>query len=217
MRIIIVSATKMEISHLLKVVDVVADKKELVSCTYQSHSIDFLITGIGMVSTTYQLTKAFRNKYDFALNIGICGGFNKNFDLGDVVHIIQDELSELGAENDKSFLSLNDLNLKGKTLFTDTLSFKNKVLDAIPKVTGITVNTVHGNEESIDQVFDRCHPYTESMEGAAFMYVCEEENIPFAQIRSVSNYVEKRNKDTWNIPLAIKNSNQKVLEILTSL
>ena len=43
------------------------------------------------------------------------------------------------------------------------------------------------------------------MEGAAFFYVCLCENIPFLQIRAISNYVEQRNEKNWNIPLAIKN------------
>ena len=32
------------------------------------------------------------------------------------------------------------------------------------------------------------------MEGAAFMYVCLMHQVPFAQIRAVSNVVERRNR-----------------------
>ena len=63
-------------------------------------------------------------------------------------------------------------------------------------------------------MFGKFHPNTESMEGAAFMFVCENEGIPYAQIRGVSNFVEKRNKENWNIPLAIENVSKKVFEIL---
>ena len=55
------------------------------------------------------------------------------------------------------------------------------------------------------------------MEGAAFFYVCLQEKIPFLQIRSISNYVEKRNKSNWNIPLAIDNLNVVLLDIINSL
>jgi futalosine hydrolase len=57
----------------------------------------------------------------------------------------------------------------------------------------------------------------ESMEGAAFMFACEIEDIPYVQIRAISNYVEKRNKEGWNIPLAIENLNRKIMEIIDSL
>ncbi|MBI5009539.1 MAG: hypothetical protein HZB98_07815 [Bacteroidia bacterium] len=43
------------------------------------------------------------------------------------------------------------------------------------------------------------------MEGAAFFYVCAKENVPFIALRSVSNMVERRARDKWNIPLAIEN------------
>jgi futalosine hydrolase len=90
------------------------------------------------------------------------------------------------------------------------------VLDEIPKVCGITVNTAHGYEPSIEKVLNKFHPNTESMEGAAFMFVCENEKIPYAQIRAVSNYMERRNKTAWDITLAFENLNIKVLEILNA-
>jgi futalosine hydrolase len=52
------------------------------------------------------------------------------------------------------------------------------------------------------------------MEGAAFSYVCLQEGVKFVQIRSISNYVEEREEANWDIPLAIKNLNIKLLEII---
>jgi futalosine hydrolase len=37
------------------------------------------------------------------------------------------------------------------------------------------------------------------------------------QIRSISNYVEKRNKENWNIPLALKNLHATILELLAKI
>jgi futalosine hydrolase len=39
-------------------------------------------------------------------------------------------------------------------------------------------------------------------------------NVPCIQIRAVSNYVERRNRDNWQIGLAIKNLNIFALEFL---
>ena len=47
--------------------------------------------------------------------------------------------------------------------------------------------------------------------------VCKNYNIPCIQIRSISNKVEKRNKENWNLPLAIKNLNDTVAQIITAL
>ena len=87
----------------------------------------------------------------------------------------------------------------------------------LQKVKGITVNTVHGNEESIAEIVNRLNPDVESMEGAAFFKVCKEFAVPCIQIRAISNNVEKRNKANWNMSLAIGNLNNQVARIIMEL
>jgi futalosine hydrolase len=52
------------------------------------------------------------------------------------------------------------------------------------------------------------------MEGAAFMCACLISHVPFAQIRAVSNIVEKRNRKAWNVREAIGNLGRCALAIL---
>ena len=91
----------------------------------------------------------------------------------------------------------------------------NAVLNGLPAVNGITVNTVHGRDASIDDVRRRLAPAVESMEGAAFMYACLVHGLPFAQVRAVSNIVERRNRAAWNIPgavLSLAETARRILE-----
>jgi futalosine hydrolase len=44
-----------------------------------------------------------------------------------------------------------------------------------------------------------------------------QENIPFVQLRAVSNYVEIRDKSKWNIPLAVENLNIQLIEFIKTL
>ena len=47
--------------------------------------------------------------------------------------------------------------------------------------------------------------------------VCEQFAIPCIQIRAISNKVEKRNTENWNLDLAISNLNteaEKIIEFL---
>ena len=76
---------------------------------------------------------------------------------------------------------------------------------------------MHGNEASIQKLSNRVCAQIESMEGAAFFYACKQAGLPALQIRAVSNYVEKRNRDAWQIGLAVKNLNTFAVELLTSL
>jgi futalosine hydrolase len=77
------------------------------------------------------------------------------------------------------------------------------VIARLPGATGITVNTVHGNELSIARVVERFQPVVETMEGAAFMYACLVSGVRFAQVRAVSNMVEKRNRAVWKMGEAV--------------
>ena len=88
---------------------------------------------------------------------------------------------------------------------------------SLRKVRGITVNTVHGNDQSINEILGRLNPDIESMEGAVVFKVCKEMKVPCIQIRSISNKIERRNKSSWNLDLAIKNLNTEVKKILESL
>jgi futalosine hydrolase len=42
------------------------------------------------------------------------------------------------------------------------------------------------------------------MEGAAFMYACLIHNVRFAQVRAVSNLVERRDRARWQMVEAIQ-------------
>ena len=217
MKILIVSATKFEIAPLLEKVDSIQSTDGgLLHGKYKQIEIDFLITGVGMTATAYYSGKIINDSYDAAFNLGICGSFNSNLEIGTVVNVYEDCFSELGAEDGDAFLSLEELKLQGVTKIKNESGAMSIEIEKLAKVNGITVNTSHGNEKSIENVSQKFHPIVESMEGAAFMFVCENERIPYAQIRAVSNFVEKRNKDNWNIPLAIKNLNETFLRILDS-
>jgi futalosine hydrolase len=205
MNILIVAATKREIEPLLN---------KLKGLKFKP---DVLITGVGMVATTFMLTKTLSaKKYDAAINLGICGSFNRSLKIGEVVTIIEDIFSELGAEDGDSFLKLQDMDFADKkdVFLKPAKKFSAPALRKFKKVKGITVNTVHGNKKSISKVVTLYNPDVESMEGAAFFYVCNQFKIPAIQLRAVSNYVERRNMKNWDITLAVEKLNDTALVIL---
>jgi futalosine hydrolase len=199
LKILITAATKFEL--------------EAISDSITSdHSIDTLITGIGMTATAFHLgTHLAKNQYDLVINVGIAGAFNYDLQLGDVVEVEHDQFSELGAEDGDSFLNLYEIGLSNENAL---LSASHSIEHSIKKVTGITVNKVHGNENSIKQIIKRLSPDTESMEGAAFLYACKMNKVNCIQLRAISNYVEKRNRNAWQIELALSNLANELEQIL---
>jgi futalosine hydrolase len=221
MRILIAAATKPEIDLLIsdfgfRISDSGGNGNEYTLTTDHS-PLTALITGVGMVATAFALGRHLAtNQYDLVINLGIAGSFDKNVVLGEVVEVVEDQLSELGAEDDESFLPIEALGFGESVFKTDTrLSFYSD--QQLKQVSAITVNTVHGRELSIRKLTGRILPQLESMEGAAFFYACKQAGVPCLQIRAVSNYVEKRNRDAWQIGLAIKNLNSFAVELLKVL
>jgi len=102
----------------------------------------------------------------------------------------------------------------GESVFRTDTRLPSYTDQQLKQVSAITVNTVHGHEPSIQKLTGRIQPQLESMEGAAFFYACKQAGVPCLQIRAVSNYVEKRNRDAWQIGLAIKNLNSFAAEFL---
>ncbi|WP_316799256.1 futalosine hydrolase [Pedobacter frigidisoli] len=175
----------------------------------ESKSFDVLITGVGMVATAFALGQHLSPKYNLVVNFGIAGCFNRNIELGTVLNITEDIFAELGAENGNEFLSITDLGFGDNHYKSKT---DKKV--GLPLAKGITVNCVTGSEKSIASLVKRFSPTTESMEGAAVLYACKQQHIDCIQIRSVSNYVEPRNKENWKIGLAIKNLNDWAISFI---
>ena len=202
MRILVVAATELEVPLLS-------------TGRRGDHDIDLLVTGVGMVSTAARSAQALaRTRYDVAYNFGVCGAFDRSLAPGTVVHVVSDRVSELGAEDGDRFLTLHELGLEQDCGVSNEAPPANAVLRALPAVRGITVNTVHGSERSIAAVVDRLSPQVESMEGAAFAYACTISGIAYAQVRAVSNIVERRNRGAWRLDLAIRNLNDTAGRIL---
>lgn len=203
MKTLVVSATEMEVKQAMDALP----------------GVEFLVTGVGMVNTAYKLGKHLAtHSYDFIINAGVCGCFNVNYKLGTVLNISVDAFADLGADDNGRFIDLFGLNLvdKNERPFTDGLiiNFSPAPFGTLEEVIGITVNTASGNQQQIDLLIEQYKPVTESMEGAAFAYVCELENAKYVQIRAISNYVEPRNKGNWKMDLAVKNLNEYLIGLL---
>jgi futalosine hydrolase len=181
--------------------------------------ITLLLGGVGMVNTAWHLGQHMAGASpDWAVNFGIAGSFERSLALGQVVEIREDIFSELGAASPNGPL---DLQAMGFPLFErggeptyNQLNNPYPSLGRWPAVRGLTVNHVHGTQPEIDATRARWQPQVESMEGAAFFYAMLQAGVPFHALRSISNYVEPRNRAAWRIGPAIKAVNQAVLDLV---
>ncbi len=214
--VLIVVATKEEIQPML---DSLAITTVLngspIEIAFESIKLTILVTGVGLVNTAYALGRLANTSFTHCINVGIAGSFDKTITLGEAVLVVEDELSELGAEDGTEFLKWEQLGLGGTSIYkAKGLTELPECLKQLKQVKSISVNTVHGNEASILKTKALFLPQLESMEGAAFYRGCEHLSGVHWQIRTVSNYVETRDKSKWKIGLAIKQLNELLALLL---
>lgn len=207
MQILVAAATEMEIAPFIA----------------ENSFTDHLITGVGAPACIYQLQKKLSaGKYDCVIQAGIAGSFTSQFALGETVLVQKDVFADLGIFENGRLQSLFNAGFADQ----DEKPYKNGWLQnenillhrfSIPKVAAVTVNLVTENTALINEYKRLYDPVVESMEGAALHYVCLSENIPFLQLRSISNTVGERDKSKWMIAAAVKNLNNHLIQILQVL
>lgn len=205
MKLLIVAATEFEIAPFIST----------------KIAVDILITGVGSPACIYALTKRLQQiKYDFVIQAGIAGTFKNSFPLAQTFFIKTDVFADLGIYETDRFFTLFEKSFADP----NTVPYKNGWLENSIKNTfnvstakSITVNTVTDNFLQTSLFTKKYDPDLESMEGAAFHYVCIQENVPFLQLRSVSNFVGERIKTNWKMKESIQNLNHHLSRIVLEL
>jgi futalosine hydrolase len=213
MKILLVSATQFEILPALQWLE-----------GQNRPSVQVLVSGVGVVATTWALTRTLeRQRPDLVINAGIAGAYDRNLALGDVVNVVSEQFGDLGVEEaDGSFTDVFDLGLvepSSPPFINGRLENPQAAMSKfLPTVHGLTVSKVHGSAASIEAARKK-YPSAqiESMEGAAVFFACLMAGVPFLEIRAISNYVEPRNREAWNIPLAIGQLNEVVVDVMGAM
>ena len=192
--------------------------------TNKRFSVGFHESGIGLLASSVSLMKMFvQETPSLIIQVGIAGCFDKKVPFGKVFAVKDDFAGDIGVLENKVWKDLFDLKLdkpndapyEKKSLPNPWLSQYN--LLKLPTKKGVTVNTISTDKNKIDLYSGRYKATLESMEGAALHYMGRDLNIPFIQIRAVSNYVGERNKAKWNMQEAIYNLNETLLQYLDAL
>lgn len=203
MSMLITAATEMELEPFLK----------------RYPSADYLITGVGAPMAMYSLLhQVGQIEYSFILQVGIAGTFSTSLNIGEVVLVQQDCFADIGVMENKAFKSAFDLGFNNRHQFPfqdGWLINEGPIISdsSLKKAKGLTVNLLTDDKSYINQINMKYDAALESMEGAAFHYVCLQQHIPFLQIRGISNEVGERDKSKWKIKEAIAASNDTLMDI----
>ncbi len=219
--LLLVAATVAEIAPTLKHFGLDPENLSAAPIRTGRYVINTCITGAGMMQATYALTTHLLDlPYDFVLQAGIGGSFDTSIPLGSIVAVRSEQQGDTGAEDRGAFIDVFDLGFADKDEFPFKSGQLVNPMESIPlplpelMVDGITVNTVSGHEPTIAMRKNLYNPVVESMEGAALHYTCLQMEVPFLQVRAISNYVTPRDRESWQIGKAIGALNKQLIEWL---
>jgi len=165
-----------------------------------------VITGVGLLSAAYHLQKAIAAYTpDLVIQAGIAGCFDPSRDLGELVVVSEEVVADLGVTENGHFKSLFDLALAAPDDPPYTRGrLPNPYLDRLnllgwPSGSSVSVSEISTDTDRIAWYKQRYNPLLESMEGAALHFVCLQEQVPFLQLRALSNYIGERDKSRWQL------------------
>lgn len=218
MTYLLIAATSLEIAPFLEY----TRKEEKENKAF--NNIDVLVTGIGLTASAYSITKQLHlKKPGIVIQAGVAGCFDRRIPLGSVMTVKQDTIADQSVIELNQLKTLFDLKLvpynqfpfnKGWLVNPHASLFKKVKAKAVK---GISVNEITTSKQKVKFYEDAFSPVVESMEGAALHYACLMENIPFLQIRAVSNYIAERNKKNWNMKESIINLNHTLVKLFETI
>jgi futalosine hydrolase len=190
-------------------------------------------TGMGQVNTAQTLAVAFQYIHpELVLQIGIGGAYlPAHLQLGDLVLATVEHYGDLGIITPDGWTSAEAIGIPivktnrdyynsyplDNTLVNEAESILRKRGEPVIKGPFVTVQQCSGRTDVGNALANRFQAICENMEGAAAAHLCLLYQMPFLELRAISNQVEDRNKNTWNIPLAIERAQVATRFLLESL
>lgn len=216
MNILLVAATSFEIVPTQQWLEAHFERRAEHHFSRENLNVHLVVTGVGSVATAFRLGHLFAGfQADWAINAGIAGAFDPALPIGTVVQVQRERFGDLGVEEaDGRFTDMFEMGFAPQAEWINPMP----PLPGLPVCNSLTVNKVHGAEHSIQRIREK-YPevQVESMEGAAFFYACQAAGLRFCEIRAISNKVEPRNREAWDIPLAITRLNEVLISLLEAV
>jgi futalosine hydrolase len=197
-------------------------------------SVVLVETGIGTTNTAQALTAVLEgSSARLVIQLGIGGAFvSGGLEVGDIAVASEEILGEFGVVDETGWSDGETIGiplLDGPPpifnripLDQSTMGRAVEAAESISEKSGcsarsgsfLTVQNVTGTNEQADLLDKRFGALCENMEGAGAAQVSALYGVPFAEVRGISNRVEKRDLSKWDIPLAASRAQDTVLELI---
>ena len=240
--LLVLAATPLELdllTHALKKKETsTVARRDCLSGQLHGRGVTLLETGIGLVNTAQALTGVLESTPPaLVLQVGIGGAYpGSNLLIGDIAVATEESYGEIGVETAEGWESAEAIGIP--LLETDGDTFNTFSLDSdrtsraealirgakwgamppfIRKGPFVTVQQCTGTELRGRELAERFGAICENMEGAAAAHVCARYETPFLEVRGISNPVEDRDREAWDLPLAAERAQQAALTVIKQI
>lgn len=212
-------------SRVLIITSVSAERDAVLRGLGEAGGFDVVVAGVGSASAAASTATALSTgNYDLVMNAGIAGAFPGKAEISSIVVATEIVAADLGTESEEGFISLDELNLGSSRIEVDE-SLMNRLLQAlvaagVPTKAGpiLTLSTVTGTVESAVVLAKRVEGATaEGMEGYGVAVAAKQSGIPVLEVRSISNMVGPRDRESWRIKealAALERASSVIAEVL---
>jgi len=231
----LLSALPFESDYILSCLQHVRSRKlagrTLFQGKYDGRPVALLHTGIGKVNAALCTTAIIEAlSVGAVLNIGIAGAYQSSgLDVGDVAVATEEIYGDEGVISDRGWEDLRKIGMPlvcsgSKKYYNEFPVYRIEMNGDGVKTkpfnvragSFVTVSAVSGTLARAEELAKKFKALCENMEGAAVAHVCSTYNIPFSEIRGISNIAGIRDKRKWKVKEAAENSQEAVLEAIRS-
>ncbi|GIF19805.1 futalosine hydrolase [Actinoplanes tereljensis] len=141
-------------------------------------------------------------RYRAVISAGIAGGFPGRAPVGATVLGTRSVAADLGAESPDGFLPIEELGFGSSLLVADPLLLKGLTAALPEAITGdvLTLATVTGAATTANTLATRFpQAVAEAMEGFGVATAASGANIPFLELRTISNPIGPRDRAAWRL------------------
>jgi futalosine hydrolase len=207
--------------------------------TLYGHPCRLVATGMAAVNTAHALTVALEPgatgaaRPKLVIQVGVGGAYIPGgVPVGAVALANEEVYGDVGVISPDGWLSSEEIGIPlVHETATHPLRFNQFPLDhdlvgraaAAVRVGSdrigrfLTLSQVTGVRAIADTLYERFGALVESMEGAAAAHICQLYDVPFLEIRGISNLVEDRDRSKWRIADAARSAQEAVLEVIEHL
>jgi len=205
--------------------------------------IIYMISGMGKTNAAHATTMLIEKFSPSVIILFGAGGAypSSGLGVGDIAVAEKEVYGDEGVQLKDGFQGADFIGIpllkKGGRKYFNEFPLNEKLLEKVKKVippcpplvkggwgdfkiksgTFVTVSTCTGTKKKARELEKRFGAICENMEGAPVAHICTLYGVPLVEVRGISNIVEDRDREKWNVGLAAENCQKAVLEVLKNL